>query len=113
MFVKIVDGISFTDTILIHEFPSATDIEMPNVFTPNNDGLNELFKPMHSEHNLYTIFMYNRWGTLIHETNTGWDGTNLKNTEKEEGVYYYVIEYQNECTKSRILKKSGYVARSH
>ncbi len=66
---------------------------LPNVFTPNGDGSNDLFVPFpycfvdHIE-----MAIYNRWGELVHETtdpNINWDGKNLRGEDLAEGVYYY------------------------
>jgi gliding motility-associated-like protein len=66
-------------------------MEMPNVFTPNGDDKNEVFKPM--ETNFVAsgkITIYNRWGNKIITTDllTGWDGK-VGNTRVAPGVYYY------------------------
>ncbi|MCF8331459.1 MAG: gliding motility-associated C-terminal domain-containing protein [Bacteroidales bacterium] len=70
---------------------------LPNVFTPNGDGINDYFKPFpydFVEHVDMKIF--NRWGNLVYETNDpdiNWDGRHQNNGEKcAAGVYYYVCE---------------------
>jgi trimeric autotransporter adhesin len=65
---------------------------MPNVFTPNNDGLNERFIAL-KNYNIerITLFVYNRWGERIFETNnvtTGWDGG-----EFSSGIYFWYASY--------------------
>lgn len=65
-------------------------IEMPNVFSPNNDGVNDVFLPdfRGAESVKWTVF--NRWGSLIFEsesTTEGWDGT-VNGRPVAEGVYY-------------------------
>ncbi len=66
---------------------------LPNVFTPNGDGANDLYVPFpycfvdHIE-----MDIYNRWGEKVHETqdpDIKWDGRNLKGEDLAEGVYYY------------------------
>ncbi len=52
-------------------------VYVPNTFTPNNDGLNDIFLPVVTGATNYTLLIYDRWGALIFTTknkNQGWDG---------------------------------------
>ena len=66
---------------------------LPNTFTPNGDGQNDLFTPYpfcFVESVEFQVF--NRWGQLVYTTRDpglNWDGRNLKGQELAEGVYYY------------------------
>jgi gliding motility-associated-like protein len=76
----------------VFDQPSLT---IPNVFSPNNDLLNEYFYAKSVGIKAYKMEIYNRWGQLIFETNDaaeikGWDG-NYNGTTCAEGVYYYHI----------------------
>jgi gliding motility-associated-like protein len=68
---------------------------MPNSFTPNGDGKNDLFRiPPVSSINLSELSIYNRWGTKIFSTsdiNKGWDG-NYKGAPAETDVYIFSIK---------------------
>lgn len=70
-------------------------LEIPNIFTPNNDGLNEIFtfKEAQGVHD-FSISIYNRWGNCVYsgENTFNWDGTN-NNEPVTEGIYFYRIEY--------------------
>jgi gliding motility-associated-like protein len=73
-------------------------MDIPNVFSPNGDGVNDFFFPRQYLTKGLTTFsmnIYNRWGQLIFTTNTldgrGWDGK-LNNVDQPEGVYVYVID---------------------
>ncbi|MDP4688056.1 MAG: gliding motility-associated C-terminal domain-containing protein, partial [Salibacteraceae bacterium] len=75
------------------------NIFVPNYLTPNGDGVNDLFRAILPEHTCFTLYVYNRWGALVHlshHINIGWDGA-IRNTGEPaaEGTYYYLIEY---CT---------------
>lgn len=66
-------------------------IFIPNIFTPNYDGINDIFEikklELYPENNLK---IYNRWGTLVYQTNNyngTWDAKTVS-----DGVYYYVFE---------------------
>jgi len=74
-----------------------TDYELPNVFTPNNDGINDLFRPK-NYHFVERVNMqiFNRWGNLVYETTDpiiDWDGT-IQNTGRlaSPGIYYYICD---------------------
>ena len=69
-------------------------IYIPTSFTPNGDGMNEVFEPIISGAKSYTMKIYDRWGGIIYKgENKSWDG---KNTPK--GLYSYsieIIDYKN------------------
>jgi len=66
---------------------------LPNTFTPNQDGANELFIPIENRFvSAIDLKIYNRWGNIIYETNEpeiNWDGIDTKGKEVSEGSYYY------------------------
>ncbi len=68
--------------------------ELPNVFTPNGDGANELFIPFPYRFvDRIDMQIFNRWGQLVYETNNpdiSWNGTNLSGNNLSEGTYFYV-----------------------
>ena len=76
-----------------------TPIDMPNTFTPNGDGINDLLLKG------WQIKLFNRNGILLYEGNDGWDG-NYKGQAVSSGVYYYQIFYPSG---SGIKSESGYV----
>ncbi|MCC7534377.1 MAG: gliding motility-associated C-terminal domain-containing protein [Bacteroidia bacterium] len=91
------DTYYFVDSVSVYE-ESKTPINdgefnLPNVFTPNNDGINDNWQFNLSEEVICTI--YNRWGNKIfsckHST-INWDGKNNLGKECEDGVYFYVIQ---------------------
>jgi len=67
---------------------------MPDAFTPNNDGLNDFFTPIHIGLNTLEINIYDTWGSLIYKESgdslRGWDGK-VKDSEAENGSYYYTF----------------------
>ncbi len=72
-------------------------IYVPNAFTPDNNGLNEVFKPEMEgfDESGYTLYIFNRWGNLIfesHDMQEGWDGTfHDPNNQVQDGVYTWKI----------------------
>ncbi len=73
---------------------------VPNSFSPNGDGVNEIFMPQFYsgfDDRFYTMTIFNRWGELIFETNNhlqGWDGT-MDNAPVQEGVYIFAISFKH------------------
>ncbi len=74
---------------------------IPNAFTPDGDGLNDYFEPkgLNFDESTYQIFIYNRWGNLVFQSNDfneHWDGTDKKTGQKSPAdVYSYVIRFKN------------------
>ncbi len=84
-------------------------IWVPNAFTPNGDGTNDVFLPWVENVTDYHLYIFNRWGELIFETHDpykGWDGS-YKGGEALEGVYNWRIDYINYSGKS--FNQYGYV----
>lgn len=87
--------VSDSDTAITASF---AELSVPNAFTPNGDGKNDVFKPLTPViiPERYNMLIYNKWGQKIFETNrisSGWDGT-FKGTLMPAGVYTYVINYE-------------------
>lgn len=74
---------------------------MPNAFTPNNDGLNDVFKPVGTFQGVsyYRLTIWNRWGEMLFESDdpkSGWNGQRNNTGEHAiPGVYAFVLEYIN------------------
>ncbi len=85
-----------------------TALYVPNAFTPNGDGNNDMFSPKGSVVNKYLLQIYDRWGAVILESkdfNTGWNGTfkNAGGDVMKNDVYNYKISYVNKAGKSKQL----------
>ena len=69
-------------------------IEVPNVFTPNGDGINDFFKIKNKTLRDFHCIILNRWGRKLYEwsdQNQGWDGKTEKGAECTPGVYFYIV----------------------
>ena len=78
-----------TATISIEVFENATLI-IPNVFTPNGDGINDIFKITSTGIKDLTCDIFNRWGTrlyTINSVNDSWNGSN-----NPDGTYFFVLK---------------------
>ncbi|MDX2284350.1 MAG: gliding motility-associated C-terminal domain-containing protein [Bacteroidia bacterium] len=88
---------SSRDTVEIGFQDCETLLDMPNVFTPNGDGVCDLLEPMQVK-NVYSPewAIFDRWGRVMHEANslqTGWDGR-FGGGPAPAGVYLYQIRYR-------------------
>jgi gliding motility-associated-like protein len=89
-----VDNCTSVAAVSIDEEDCEVILILPNVFTPNNDGLNDLFVPLESKGivSMNTV-IYNRWGTIIFETDNlmiEWSGEDFS-----EGTYFWIITYSD------------------
>lgn len=65
-------------------------ISLPNIFSPNNDGINDVYFIQHQNLDSIEGSILNRWGNTVFEFNTldfNWDGSSQNNTPVTEGVY--------------------------
>jgi len=85
------------DTINIAEQDCEILFSLPNVFTPNNDAINDLFVPIESKGIIsLNTKIYNRWGQEVFTTANPmieWDATTKNGNKVPPGVYFYRAEY--------------------
>jgi len=88
---------------------------LPNVFSPNGDGVNDLYKSYRTAYiEKVDMKIYNRWGGLIFETedpDINWDGK-IINTDKvvSPGVYYYFCDvYEYRLSGLEVYNLSGFI----
>jgi len=104
-------GCCSSDTLQVRFAPCFNEkLEIPNVFTPGRDGINDVFTVNYSGYRTVHISVYNRWGQLMHRftlpNDAPWNGKlNNSFSDCPEGVYYYLLE----ATKAR----NGEQVRSH
>lgn len=75
--------------------PIYKELKAPNVFSPNNDGINDYFEVTTQGDYLYNFRVFTRTGTQVYysrSTKIVWDGRTIGSREVPEGVYYFVIE---------------------
>ena len=86
---------NYRDSIIVST--CAPVVEMPNIFTPNGDAENDIFKPVRMSGVVSsTLVVFNRWGTKVFTTSnltTGWNGKTDAGQECSEGVYYWIVEF--------------------
>ena len=72
-------------------------LEVPNVFTPNGDGTNDVFMVKSEGIATFSCSIYDRWGIKMTELNTagsGWDGRSTSGEPATDGTYFYMIKAQ-------------------
>jgi gliding motility-associated-like protein len=95
------------DSIYIIQETPAIGYSIPNVFTPNNDGINDNFWVTTNGITELNGAIYNRWGeiiTNINGINSSWNGNSKNGTKATDGVYYYIIKLKNIDNKEFIEK---------
>lgn len=100
-----------TDSMQYGHLNCQTLIQMPNVFTPNDDNVNDAFIPiLHQFVENPNLIILNRWGQVIFQTNdlnAGWDGRH-NNKLASEGVYFWRLEY-TDTTDGSIIEMNGFL----
>lgn len=89
------------------------EIIIPNIFTPNGDGVNDLFIVSGNFKELKGTII-NRWGNTVYNwngVNNSWDGRTKSSAEASEGTYFYVFEAIDAEGASTIYKGSFVLAR--
>jgi len=88
------DITSDTVTVTVDESCNKNIVYIPNIFSPNGDGANDVFRVRGPEIDSLHLQVYNRWGNMVFETkdiNGAWDGT-YSGKKCEAGVYAYWAE---------------------
>jgi gliding motility-associated-like protein len=92
------DGCTSIDNVLLIIEPAFT-FYIPNTFTPNGDGLNDLFKGEGIGIASFQIWIFDRWGACIFNSkdiNKGWDGTLPgSSTPVQEGIYAWTVSIED------------------
>lgn len=93
------------------------DYRLPNVFTPNADGSNDVYKPFSGWRFISRVDfqVFNRWGNLVYQTQDpaiNWDGRTTQGEEVSAGTYYYICKLYEQRVEGEVLRAqplSGYI----
>ncbi len=92
----------------LEELSEYINVEVPNVFTPNNDGMNDVFKA--EVNGNYTscseMKVYNRWGNLLFESCghvINWDGFTTSGEKAPSGTYFYILTVGGEVFSGSLM----------
>jgi gliding motility-associated-like protein len=87
-----------TDSIFLHTLSSCCVLMVPDAFTPNNDGRNDVLHLLSpgGHHDIAVFRIVNRFGNTVFETNNeniGWDGV-YNGVAQDIGTYFYYVRYK-------------------
>lgn len=88
---------TFNESYAPHEQAELSELELPTIFTPNGDGLNETFSPTPDQFlgACAQLSILNRYGQLVFESlgnDLTWDGRTMAGEEVTAGTYFYVFD---------------------
>ena len=104
---------SASDSILVRTICNDKNYFLPNTFSPNGDGVNDVFYPRGSNlYNIQSMSIFNRWGQKVFErknfpansASEGWDGT-FNGRPAPSDVYVYVVEVI--CNNAQVVALRG------
>jgi gliding motility-associated-like protein len=107
-YLKVSDGVGCVgyDTVFVKVY-EGPKYYIPNSFTPNGDGINDIFRAIPVGISYTTYFrVYNRLGELVFETNKwlkGWDGT-YKGKDQPNGTYVWIV-YGTDRNLNKVIEK--------
>lgn len=85
-----------TETSPCAKYNKQADIFLPTAFSPNGDGVNDVYSPVYQGWELRKMQVFNRWGEMLFEStspNATWDGT-YKGQPAPQGVYAILLVFQ-------------------
>ena len=99
------------------ETPQVSSLLMPNAFSPNGDGINDIYKTKSGYQNIteFHAYIFNRWGQKLFEWTdpaTGWDGT-YKGSPVKDGVYFCLVKAKGADGKIYNFKKDVNLLRGY
>lgn len=111
LIADIPNSINCNDTLTSQTVNVITNPEVyiPNTFTPNGDGYNDIFKVRGPAYAVFYLGVYNRWGQLVYETqdiSQGWDGI-FKGKMVDPGVFGYYMKAKCKEDSEEIFKKGN------
>ncbi|HKR06088.1 MAG TPA: gliding motility-associated C-terminal domain-containing protein [Bacteroidia bacterium] len=110
--VMSASGCTAADTLEVIE-DCLHDIVVPNAFSPNEDGLNDVFNAQAVNVKSYAMNIYNRWGGIVFESNSiqnGWNGA-FKKSKCVSGIYFWVATYSTDDNEMKEKKGTVFLVR--
>ncbi len=109
-FAIVYDDLNCSDTARYTvEYEPCCTVTLPNAFTPNGDGLNDVFRIIgYGQIELVSFEIFNRWGNKVWRTNIlddSWDGM-YKSLPAEISTYFYVVKFKCSST-GNVEQKQG------
>ncbi len=107
------DDDSLISYSLIYEIEQTFRLFFPTAFSPNGDGLNDIFEPIGIFAKEYELLIYNRWGELVFvskDYRLGWNGL-INDKDAPEGVYVFKVRASDELGRTFSEKNSVTLTR--
>jgi gliding motility-associated-like protein len=101
------NGCYNSDAVTVYIIEQCGPIYLPNIFSPNGDGVNDLFFVRGDCIDEMSLIIYDRWGEKVFDSkdpNSGWDG-NFRGKSLESGVFYYF--FKATLKNEEVIRKSG------
>ena len=96
-----------SDTLMVVPNRKQLDFIMPNIVTPNNDGINDFIDFGTFQFSSLQLEIYNRWGNKVFEST---DPACIWKPTEQDGTYYYILQYYIDCgTESQNKAVKGYI----
>ena len=112
--VKDINNCLGRDSIIVAQKNCLQGFFIPNAFSPNNDGKNDIYRPMlFGKVLLYEFTIYNQWGEIVFKStdvNKGWDGK-YKSLPQDNNIFVWICKYQFENEGEKIEKGTVLVLR--
>ena len=112
----VTDAIGCVDSITQSIFVKDPEIYVPNVFTPNGDGANDIFNLPFDGFKSFHMTITNRWGNVVWDRDRDdakplllWDGTDDGGADCTDGVYFYLLT--GEMKGGTMVSKNGFVTK--
>lgn len=105
-------GCTYTDTITVDPLDGDARLFAPNAFTPDGDGLNDVWSVTGYGEKEVDLIVFNRWGEQVYRTSSlqrPWDGTYNGQPVKQD-VYVYVMKYNAVCKEAEFTTARGHVS---
>lgn len=108
------NGCSSTDIVTINVIQLEQDLFIPNIFSPNGDNNNDVFKVEGTGLNEFQLKIFNRWGELVFSSDDqqfGWDGTQ-RGKALNTAVFTYLVTYVSNLGEEKIISGNVTLLRS-
>jgi gliding motility-associated-like protein len=101
------NGCINSDTLVVSPNLKQLNFIMPNIVTPNNDGINDMIDFNTYQFSSLQIEIYNRWGIKVFESS---DPACSWKPSEDDGTYFYTLQYKIDCgTESQSKMLKGYI----
>lgn len=96
---------------------SESKLEMPNAFSPNGDGINDVYRAKSNYQSIveFDAYIFNRWGQKLYEWHDpagGWDGK-FNGKDVKQGVYFVLVKAKGADGRKYIIKKDVNLLRGY